>query len=301
MPLYKQIAGPGGSDTDAETGIRLPDDVAVPVELVGPVNYLINLGVLSPLGTFNEARYRFLNAVYPSDKKVLLNSAVQFLMDAPGTTVGNFFDDAFKGIQHAAAGMGMQVPRASFLILVRMNAFGYANKLNKALQFTDTREKLEDLWWRVGGQPDVLRSVIAEGATKPAATSVSEQDGKLKELALAGGTYKDANGVVHDINTGAVVSGAGMVSISGASIGILPVVAAGIISSAAVIVAAIMPIISKLLDKHGAAVPGLPVDPVTGLPIGYAQSGSITSFIQNNPLVVAAIAAALGYYIYENY
>lgn len=290
MPLYKQIAGAGSGVLDAD--MPVPEDLGVSPALLAPITFLQSVGILSPLGAFNEARYRFLMAVYSGQQRSLIENAVQSLITAEGTTVGNFFDDIFKGVQHAAAGMGMQVPRASFLIMVRMNAFGYANKLAKALEYTDTREKLEEIWWRLGGQPNVLRDVIAEGATKPAATAVEDQTGKLKELALAGGTYKDAQGHLHDINTGA--------ALSGASIGIAPVVAAAVITSATVIVAAILPIIVKMLDKHTAQVPGLPIDPTTGLPVGYS-SGGISSFIQSNPIVVAAIAAALGWYIYENY
>lgn len=301
MPLYTQIAGAG--DIDELSGDVVINEVeTVPAEIAAPITYLQSLGILSPIGTFNEARYRFLNSVYPPESRALLHSAIEALQSSAGSTVGNWFDDVFKGVQHFAAGLGMQVPRASFLILVRMNAFGYANKLSKALQYTDTREKLEDLWWRVGGQPDVLRSTIAEGAAKPPATTVQgDNTAALQELALAGGTYRDANGILHDINTGAaIIGGVGCSQVSGVSIGIVPVVAAAIIASATTIISIIIPVITKLLDKHSTTQPGLPIDPATGLPVGYSGN-SISSFVQNNPIIVAALAAALGWYVYENY
>lgn len=292
MPLLNQIAS-----AEIENA-----DTVVPDQLVLPLQYLLRLGVIEVTGEFNNARYNFLLATLPATERQSMIDALTLAMDQAGATVGNFFDDAFKGVQHFAAGMGMQVPRASFLILVRMNAFGYANKLSRALQYTDTREKLENLWWRVGGQPDVLRSAITEGATKPAATDVQDQKGALIKLATAGGTYTDAQGVKHDINTGAVVAGAdcGCNDYDGGAVGIVPVVAAAIISSAAIIVSAIMPVISKMLDNKGAAVPGLPVDPTTGLPLGYNAPNSIIGFIQSNPLIVAIGALGL-YFAYENY
>lgn len=285
MALYNQIAGFGDGMAD-DLGTDVPET------MIQPIQILQQYGILENNGSFVLPRYKFLMWAGTWDIKQDINNALSSLNI--NNKISGWFSDAFKGVQHFAAGLGMQVPRASFLALVRMNAFGYANKLNRALQYQDTTDKLNNLWWAVGGQPDKLREVIAEGATKPAVTTVQNNNAALIELAQQGGTYTDAAGIKHDINTGAVVHGIG-----GAKVGILPVVAAAVISSAAVIVAAIMPVISKLLDKHTSAVPGLPVDPATGQPVGYSVN-PIMAFVGANPVPVAIGAAVLIYYLYEN-
>lgn len=178
--------------------------------------------------------------------------------------VGNWFDDAFKFVQHNAAILGQQVPRTAFLGLVAVNAFGYATKLAKALQFDDSHAKLQDIWERVGGKFSTLVDAINSGAKKKALLKISN---------------------------GQFVSGAD-------SVGVLP--AAALVAAAATIVAAIMPIISKLLDKHNANVTVPGIDPYTGMPVGTDTSSQANALnILTNPVVIAALVALGIYYLMD--
>lgn len=176
--------------------------------------------------------------------------------------VGSFFGDVFKGAQHFAAGLGMQVPRAAFLSLVRLNAFHYADKLYRAEQYKDTREKLEDLWWRVGGDEKALRAAVEHGRnTKPVISGFG--------IGCAGCTGCNNNGV------GCVEAASGT---------------ACLIASAAVIVAAIIPIITSMLKLH--KDPVATVAPVAEQPI----TSNLTLFLKN-PVVIAAMVAIGLYYL----
>lgn len=209
------------------------------------------------------------------------------------------FSSIFKGIQHFAAGMGMQVPRSAFLVLVALNAFGYATKLHNALQYTDTSNKLFDIWWRLGGDNQKLRDAIEKGYKKPV-NNDALQGSSFQGVPV--GYYRAQDGSVLPISTAAggpdpfyTISGAGVGDIAAA---------ASIIASAAIIVAAIMPVISRLLDAHNAStvVNAPQIDPTTGLPVGLqVQRNPVVEFAQSNPLLVAAGVGLLGYYIYENY
>lgn len=292
MPLYNQVAGVGSGTNPLHHVGQVDTDLGIPDNLVAPIGVLQRYGILSPMGEFNRPRYNWLMLISsPPKKQAILAAAAE--VQSVGATVGNWFDDAFKAVQHFAAGMGMQVPRASFLGLVELNAFGYANKLYKALQYEDTKAKLADLWERLGGTFSKLESAINHGHTQPAATAVQSSAGS-QPTALPAGTYRDKSGVVRYINTNEAIGSAAIGN---------PAIAAAAISSAAIIVAAIMPVISKLLDaKHDNVDTGIPLDPSTGQPYGYGATGnSITDLITANPLPVAIGAGLLLYYVYENY
>lgn len=285
MPLLRNIAG------ISDTEINVPDtSIDIPQELIGPISILQNYGVLSPLGEFNAARLDFVTAILPDNEAQNIRDAVAAIVQRGGAaTVGNWFDDAFKGIQHFAAGMGMQVPRASFLGLVRINAFGYANKLKRALSYPDSKAALADKWERLGGVFSVLENTINAGATQPTAT-------QIQQTADPVGTYRGSDGKLYFVANNQLVPGVAGI---GAAIGIVPVVAAAAISSAAIIVAAIMPLITKLLANHGTVANDIPLNPQTGLPANYGGGTGILSFLQNNPLALLAILAIAGYAYYE--
>lgn len=217
------------------------------------IQILLDYGVIDAAGKIDYDKLSALPGLLgPSELAVLDNATYK-------NTVGGWFDDAFKFVQHFAAGMGMQVPRATFLGLISQNVFGYATKLQRALSFTDTKNKLSDLWERLGGTFSKLESTINSGATKKAVLHGTRN--QVGEVATA----------------------------------------ASIIGSAAIIIAAIMPIITKMLSAHNADVQtGIQYDPSTGMPLGAGSSGigsDLVTWVKQNPVPAIAIALVVGYAI----
>lgn len=253
MPLRRIVAGADSGDEVLELVEQFGDtSLEIPQELIAPLQVLLYYGVYSQTGVFDENRLTYLLNTLPDAEAQNVKNAAEAILVSSGA-VGSFFGDIFKGVQHFAAGLGMQVPRAAFLGLVLKNVFGYATKLERALQYPDTEAKLGDLWERVGGKFSALKDAIHSGAKRPAV-------------------------------------------LKGTTVGEAATGAAAIIGSAAIIIAAIMPVITKMLGNKGAGVSDVPLDPVTGLPYGYETQSSLTTMLKNNlPIVVGALAL-LGYY-----
>lgn len=229
--------------TDAVDSISDVDDLTK-----NAIRVLYSYGVINERGEIDQSKLSALPGL-------LTDAEINALEDATyQNTVGTFFGDIFKGVQHFAAGMGMQVPRATFLGLVAVNAFGYATKLERALSYPDIKAKLADTWERLGGTFSKLEETINSGAKKKAV-------------------------------------------LKGVTIGVAPVVA--IIGSAAIIIAAVMPLITKLLSAKGADVnTGIPLD-ANGMPIGVSSGlgSGLFAWMQQNPIPTLAIAFAVGYVI----
>lgn len=175
-----------------------------------------------------------------------------------GNQVSGLFDKILQGI----AAVSMAVPRNAFLGLVGINAFGYATKLQKALAIPEAKDKMVSIWEHFGGQFSKLQGTINHGAKSNALLKIS--NGKF---------------------------------VSGATVGLAPVAAAALIAAASSIVVALMPIISKILDKNKVNVTYPGIDPITGLPIdGSAgvSTGTAMDFLRS-PVVLAA-GIALGIY-----
>lgn len=244
--------------------IGIDTSVNVPYDLADAINILMDYGVMNVKGEIDiDALQYLLNQNY-SDVLSAFNTIQGY---ADNATMGSFFGDVFKGIQHFAAGMGMQVPRAAFLGLIKINGFGYATKLQRALQYTDTKAKLADLWERVGGTFSTLENTINSGATKKA---------------ILGGIGCNCGG------------GKCMGCVDGASTAVC------LIASAALIIAAIMPVITKLIAAKAPApdTTGVQIDPNTGMPVGYNGSGnSIVTWLQQNPVLAIGGVLLLGYFL----
>lgn len=240
----------------------------VPYELADSINALMATGAMNAQG---QVDLDLLNDLVVKGNSHITHAVftIQDYIDQ-AATMGNFFDDAFKAVQHVAAGLGMQVPRAAFLGLVRLNAFHYADKLHIAEQFEDTNTKLLDLWWRVGGDLKALRSAIAAGAGKKPVIS-----GMTIGCGCGGNCQGNAIGCAE------AVSGA-----------------ACLIASAAVIVAAIIPIITKLIAGKKVAAPvDTGIDPATGLPYGANISpvSKAIAWATQNPVIVIGGIIVIAY------
>lgn len=251
----------------------IPNNIDIPYDLHQALTTLMDAGIMSPMGDIDED---ILNAKKahgnqsPNDIDHAVLVIQDYAQDAvdENAAMGSFFGDVFKFVQHNAALLGMQVPRAAFLGLVRLNAFGYATKLDRALSYQDTKDKLSDLWERVGGKFSELENSIGIGKSKKAILS-----GAGIGCGCNGGCKGNSIGCVETVSA-----------------------AACLIASAALIVAAIMPVITSLLKKHNDPVAStIPLDPNTGLPVGYNSGSGIVTWLQSNPLIVIAGILGIGY------
>lgn len=274
MPLYSNIAG---VNDDAVAQVSANEQLAealqdvdlssdVPDENQQAILYLLQIGVLNPDGSFNNQRLDILLNTDEQTKNAVLDAYNVAVSSDPSATVSGVGD----WIAFQTAMVSMAVPRAAFLGLVALNAFGYATKLKRALVDDDARAKLFDKWHRLGGKQDGLTSAIESGAKKKALLKISK---------------------------GKFVSGKQMVN--GNAVGVAPVVAAAAIAAAGSVIVAIMPLVTKLAGNKN---DGIPLD-ANGYPIGVDTSGmATTGFLGLDTttwLMIGAAAALLGWYYYN--
>lgn len=245
---------------EALQGIDLSIDM--PQDLQNAMLVMMHYGVMNVEGMVDMNRFQNLITTLPQSDSLQLQDAMYYLTNLQPATIGNWFDDTFKFIQHNAAILGQQVPRAAFLGLVALNAFGYATKLQKALAIDESHAKLADIWERLGGKFSVLVDTINSGAKKKAL------------LKLVNGKWV----------SGAAVGDGG---------------ASALIVAAATAVALIIPVIYKILDKHNVPTNDIPLN-ANGLPVG-ADTNPVMSFIQGNlPIVIGAAALIIYFYFFDN-
>lgn len=270
MPLYSNIAG---IDDQAAEAVSANEQLAealqdvdlssdVPEENQQAVLFLLQRGVLLPDGSFNEQRVQELLASAEADQ--VLDAYNTLISSDPDATVSGFGD----WIAFQTAMVSMAVPRAAFLGLVALNAFGYATKLKRGLDNPDARAKLLDRWHRLGGKQSGIISAIESGAKKRALLKISN---------------------------GKFVSGKQAVN---GAIGAAPVVAAAAIAAAASIIAAIMPLVTKLAGNNN---DGIALD-ASGMPIGVdtGTSPGLLGMSTTTWLIIGAAVLALGYYYTNN-
>lgn len=236
--------------------------IDMPQDLQNAMLILMHYGVMNKEGLVDMDRYKSLITSLSQDESLQLQDSMYYISNLRPETVGNWFDDTFKFIQHNAAILGQQVPRAAFLGLVAINAFGYATKLNKALAIPEAHAKLADLWERLGGKFSVLESTIISGAKKKAL------------LKLVDGKWV----------SGAAVGDGG---------------ASALIVAAATAVAIIIPVIYKILGKNNVPVNDIPLG-ADGLPLN-TNTNPVMSFIQGNlPVVIGGVLLICYYLFFDN-
>lgn len=191
------------------------------------------------------------------------NVVAAYMGNGVGWSVG-------EKILHGIAAVSMVAPRNAFLGLVGLNAFGYASKLQKAIAIPEGKASLEKIWYKLGGSFSALQGTINHGAQKHALLKIS--NGKF----VAGKAAVNAA-----IGDGGAVTGP-----------------AAMIVAAATVVAAIMPVIIKILDKNGQNISYEGIDPATGQPYGTVQQSSPLDMLRN-PVVIAAAAALAVYYLID--
>lgn len=226
-------------------------------ELYGAIQLLLKYGVLNANAKVNDGRLKSLQQkVDPYTWDQLVNARIIIQNNA----IGNIFNTLWRGVKKVT----LAAPRAAFLSLVAINAFGYATKLSKAIWAPsgdynlDFKEKIKKIWQdRLGGDWTKLQNTIRNGA---------------KHKAILGGA-----------------------KVAGPEI-------PGWVAVASAVIAAIMPLVNAFLKSKQNENPGgenYLIDPATGLPYGQTPAetnqggGSPFDFIKNNPLLLAGGVAAL--------
>jgi hypothetical protein len=87
----------------------------------------------------------------------------------PVSKVGKAFGKVFKGIGKAVVKVTLGIPRGSYLLLMRLNYRGIADKNAMAMenpQYADAWKKVKAKWEKLGGKVDRLEKAIKEGKNK---------------------------------------------------------------------------------------------------------------------------------------
>lgn len=225
----------------------------IPVENQQAIALLLDAGILKANGVIDEAKLENFGRVdqnYFDAYNIILNS----IPVAVGASVLDWI--AFQ-----TAMVSMAAPRAAFLGLVALNAFGYATKIKAALQNPEAKEKINDRWYRLGGKLSALENAAETGAKKRALLKIS--NGKF------------VSGTVGEIGT------------------------AAIIAAAATVVVAIMPLITKLVGNNVDNIPLDPNTGLPYGTEGAGSGNAILDFIRQNPVPVLAAAALLAWYFWD--
>lgn len=252
MALYRQIGGIGQTQRMPGGAPVVWNDTIYPDHVFTAIGDCLRSGYLTASGI---GRRYFNNPAEAAAGKI-----VNQYFRTGRAAVAGFFD----GLLHGIAAVSMALPRNAFLGMVALNAFGYATKLQKALQIQESKDKMSSIWEKLGGKFSALEDTINSGAKKRALLKIS--NGKF---------------------------------VSGASVGIVPVVAAALIAAATSVIAALMPVISKILDKNKVNVTYPGIDPTTGLPVDGSAGAAAPGIMDTlrSPVVIAA-ALALGIYYF---
>lgn len=268
MPLYTQIAGIGdevvAQDAPAPALSTITEnDLSAALENIDTsldisedefttIQMLLNYGVIDENGNVNLPQMDMLLQSLPAEQAQRLRDAYNHYLSM--AAIGNVFGDIWRGVKVVT----LSIPRNAFLGLVALNIFGYASKMNKALNIPDAKEDLLNKWYSLGGKKDALEGAIKSGVKKPAILA----------------------GVNARINGPEGAAPAWLALASG-------------------IIAAIMPFVTALLQKHNAYTSDLSLyDNAAALQ--YQQSGnSLMNFVRANPLIVVGGAALLLYMLWE--
>lgn len=253
MALYR-ISGIGASPESFPVNDLLDSvDYQSNRQLYMAIQLLLKYGILNANAKVNDGRLKDLQQKI--DPK-LFDQLVDARRTIQAAAIGNIFNTLWRGVKKVT----LAAPRAAFLSLVAINAFGYATKLSKFVWAAtgdynhDNKDKIKKIWQdRLGGDWTKLQNTIRNGAKKKAIL------GKISGPEIPA-----------------------WVTIAGACI------------------AAIMPLVNAFLNKKKQEENiDYNIDPTTGLPYGNnpAESGDVSSdpieFIKNNPLLLIGGAAAI--------
>ena len=161
MALYK-ISG-----IDQEGASTLLDTYVDDSTIYFAIQTLILYGVMDVSGKVHPDKLIALQKRLPEQTFLTIVQAYQTVRAA---SIGGLFSTLWRGVKKVT----LAVPRAAYLSLVNINAFGYASKLynavyNKDGSYTSFKAKLKTLWQdRLGGDWTKLENTIRIGYKKKA-------------------------------------------------------------------------------------------------------------------------------------
>ena len=173
MALYK-ISGTESNNLNSYPISDLLDsiDYQLNPQLYLSIMLLLKYGILNTDAKVNDKHLANLQTkVTPDIYQQLIDARICLQNNA----IGGFFSTIWRGVKKVT----LAIPRAAFLSLVAINAFGYARKLydslfNKDGTYTSFKEKIKTLWQdRLGGDWTKLENTIKNGHTKKAILGVA--------------------------------------------------------------------------------------------------------------------------------
>lgn len=172
MALYR-IGGVMDYDTTVtDPAILDNEDRELSTELLSSIQLLLHYGVLNTRGQVNDRLLISLHGKIPADEYKKLASARVYLQQQ---AIGGFFSTIVRGIKKVA----LFPIRNAYLLLVNINAFGFATKLKNGIWdknggYTTLKDKVKDLWQnKFGGDWTNLENTIKRGAQKKAILGVA--------------------------------------------------------------------------------------------------------------------------------
>lgn len=165
MALYK-VSGIGDT-LESYPVSDLLDSTAENQELYFAIQTLLKWGVMDVNGKISDKKALQLQGkISPADFAAIVE-AYNVVRSAG---IGGLFSTIWRGVKKVT----LAVPRAAFLSLVAINAFGYAKKLGHSIwdannQYTPFKDKLKTLWQdKLGGDWTVLQNAVKKGMNKKA-------------------------------------------------------------------------------------------------------------------------------------
>jgi len=132
---------------------------------------LLKYGIMNRAGKINQGAITRLQKTNPAVYSEAMNAMNTIQQNA----ISGIFDTLLRGIKKVI----FAAPRAAFLSLVGLNAFGYATKLHSAIYkadgtFTTLKDKIKDIWQnKFGGDFAALLNTVNNGYTKPAILGIT--------------------------------------------------------------------------------------------------------------------------------
>lgn len=234
---------------------ELLDQYVSEQQIYDAIQVLLKYGIMNVQGKVIPETVQKLQGRVSQDELYRIVEAYNIVR---GAAIGGFFGTIWRGIKKVT----LFGPRAAYLSLVAINAFGYATKLYNAVynadgSYTSFKDKLKKLWQdRLGGDWTKLENTIRNGHNKKAI-----------------------------LGAAAAAAIPAWVTVAGACItAIMPLVNA------------------FLKSKQSQTTIDYNIDPTTGQPYGagmppVAQPSGPIEWVKQNPLVVAGAAVAIVYFM----
>lgn len=165
MPLYR-ISGLGEADgtealpqdVDIVPDIEAdPDDSELTQPVIDAIDLLLHYNVVNTNGEINQELLDvYSGSLPPAEYEALVNS-VSILHTA---RISGLFQTIFRGVKKVT----LSIPRGAYLSIVALNVFGTGSKLKEATKDTDGANKVRDIWYKLGGDWNVLQQAIKNGS-----------------------------------------------------------------------------------------------------------------------------------------